>query len=87
MPAMKLSDLSANIRKEISPLAVGQVSKPIKVAGNFHIFKLEEKTFSGSDDYARSKRKLEFELRSLEIFDQTQKWIVDQRRRSKIIIM
>ena len=50
----------------------------------FHIFFLEEKKFSGSREFLTQKKQLEFELRNLELANQTRRWLTEQRQKSKV---
>ncbi len=87
MPEVSLKDLSSSIRTEVENLEVGKFTAPIKTGNGFHIFYLERKKFSGSDEFIKQKRQLEFELRNIELVAQTKKWLVEQRRKSKINII
>jgi peptidyl-prolyl cis-trans isomerase SurA len=87
MNEVKLNELSDMIRPEIETLTTGAFTQPIKTPGGFYIFYLEKKRFSGSDDFGRQKKQLEYELKNIEFASQTKKWLAEQRRRSKIKII
>lgn len=87
MAAIQLSDLSQQVRDVIAPLAEGEFTQPISTPAGYYIFFLEKRQFSGSSGFDKQKQRLEFELRSEELANQTQKWLVEQRRLSKIKII
>lgn len=87
MAEVALKDLSSAIRTEVENLEVGKFTSPIKVGNNYHIFYLDKKKFSGSDDFVKQKRQLEFELKNVELIAQTKKWLADQRRKSKVNVL
>ena len=83
MTGIRLKDLAGTIRSEVESLEVEQFTIPVRTQLGFHIFYLEEKNFSGSQDFLSQKQRLEFELRNLEIRNQTREWLADQRQRTK----
>jgi peptidyl-prolyl cis-trans isomerase SurA len=87
MPPVQMSDLAEQIRGLVAPLSAGEFTEPVETPAGFYIFYLEKKQFSGSSDFAKQKSRLEFELRSEELATQTQKWLNEQRRRSKINVI
>jgi len=87
MAPVKAKDLSASIRPQIEPLEVGQFTQPVKTTLGFHIFLLEEKKFSGSQDFLSKKKQLEFELRNTELMNQTRRWLSEQRQKSKVEVV
>ena len=87
MSPVKLNELSTNIKKEIAPLEEGGFTNPIESDSGFFIFALEKKNFLRDKNFQAQKQQLEFELRNEELQRQTQKWIIAQRRRSKIEII
>lgn len=84
MQPVKLKDLSPTIRTEVEAIDVAQFTKPVRTSLGFHIFYLEEKKFSGSTEFESQKKKLEFELRNLELANQTRRWLTEQRQKSKV---
>ncbi len=84
MAPVKLKDLSQSIRTEVETLDIAQFTKPVRTSLGFHIFWLEEKKFSGSTEFESQKKKLEFELRNLELANQTRRWLTEQRQKSKV---
>ncbi len=84
MGKIRAADLAPMIRDAIKPLDVGQYSQPVRTPIGFHIFKLESKEFSGSEDFMREKDRLESELVLQENESQTKKWLSEQRRRSEV---
>jgi peptidyl-prolyl cis-trans isomerase SurA len=87
LPLMKLVDLNKAIQSEVGSLEPGQFTKPIKTGLGWHIFLLEEKKFSTNKNFLANKTKLQEELFVLEVQEQTKRWVMDQRRRSKITII
>ncbi len=87
MAPVRAKDLASSIRVEVENLEAGQFSMPVKTAVGFHIFLLEERKFSGGSEFRRMKGQLEAELRGQELTDQTRRWIIEQRQRSKIEII
>lgn len=87
MAPVRAKDLASSIRVEVENLEAGQFSMPVKTAVGFHIFLLEERRFSGGTEFKRIKGQLEAELRGQELSDQTRRWIVEQRQRSKIEVI
>ncbi len=84
MGAVKVKDLAPQIRNEVEALDVGQFTAPVRTSLGFHIFFLEEKKFSGSREFLTQKKQLEFELRNLELANQTRRWLTEQRQKSKV---
>jgi peptidyl-prolyl cis-trans isomerase SurA len=84
MQGITLKDLSGQIKAEVESLATGEFSSPVRTALGFHIFYLEDKKFSGSQEFLDKKKSLEFELRNVELANQTKKWLEQQRQRAKI---
>jgi peptidyl-prolyl cis-trans isomerase SurA len=87
MKNIKLRDLAGQIRTEVEGLELKKFTTPIRTSLGFHIFFLENKVFAGSDEFKNQKQKLEFELRTRELTNQTKKWLADQRQKSKIEIV
>lgn len=87
MSGVKLKDLNKALRKSIAPLKVGEFTKPVETPLGYHIFYIEDKQFTNSDEFNAQKRQLEFELRSKELETQTRHWLKEMRQKSKIDIM
>jgi parvulin-like peptidyl-prolyl isomerase len=87
MSGVKLSDLSDSIRKEVEKLDAGKFTLPVRSPLGFHIFFLESKKFSGSDEFLKQKRELENELMMVEAEAQTKRWLTDFRRKNEIKIV
>jgi peptidyl-prolyl cis-trans isomerase SurA len=87
MAPVKAKDLAPQIRGEVEALDVSKFSAPIRTALGFHIFFLEEKRFAGSQEFASQRKQLEFELRNLEIGNQTRRWLSEQRQKSKVEVI
>ena len=87
MQPVRAKDLAPNIRTEVESLEVGQFTTPVRTALGFHVFYLEEKAFSGSQEFAAQKRQLEFDLRNQELMNQTRRWLTEQRQKSKVEIV
>lgn len=87
MGTVNLKDLAAPIQKAVEGLQQGEFTRPVELGGSFYIFKLDDKQFSGSDDFAGSKAKLENELRMVQADTQTQKWLDQRRQRSEVKVL
>ncbi len=87
MQGIKLRDLSGSIRAGVENLEVGKFSAPIQTTAGLHIFLLEDRKFSGGREFQSQKSNLEFELRNLELAAQTQRWLAEERQRSKVEII
>jgi len=87
MAPVKLKDLATQIRAVIEPLEVGKFTDPVRTPLGFHIFYLEAKKFSGSDEFKSQKKQLEFELRNIELANQTKRWLTEQRQKSDVKII
>lgn len=87
MPPLYLKDMARVFQKAIKPLKEGEFSEPVAIASGIYFFYLEKRSFAGSEDYKKRKSKLSFDLRRLEVGKQTIKWLKDQRRKSKIMII
>ncbi len=87
MKGIRLKDLNAQIRAEVENLDVNQFTPPVRTAMGFHLFYLEEKQFSGSQEFQAQKKQLEFELRGVELANQTRRWLTEQRQKSKVEVI
>ncbi|NRA44856.1 MAG: SurA N-terminal domain-containing protein [Oligoflexales bacterium] len=83
----KLTDLDKNIAKVVKPLDEKEFAKPLKWNNGIYIFYLESKKFAGSSHFLAKKQELEFELRQKELAEQMQRWLKEQRQKSKIRII
>lgn len=88
-PAMnlKLTDLDQNIARVVKPLDEKEFAKPLKWNNGIYIFYLESKKFAGSSHFLAKKQELEFELRQKELVEQMQRWLKEQRQKSKIRVI
>lgn len=84
---IRLRELATSFQAQIEPLEVGQFSPPIATEMGFFLFLLEDKNFSGSDEFERKRKSLEYELRNMELTAQTRRWLAEQRQRSKVEII
>lgn len=84
---VKSKDLAPAIRGEVEVLEPGKFTLPVRTSLGFHIFYLEEKRFAGSQEYQTRRRELEFELRNVELQNQTRRWLSEQRQKSKVEIL
>lgn len=87
LPPLKLGDLNGTFQNEIQKLESGQFTNPIKTPMGWYLFFLESKQFTASRGFLANKAKLQEELFVSEVQEQTRRWVVDQRRKSKIIII
>lgn len=84
MAGLKSKDLAGPIRTAVETLEAGQFTAPVRTALGFHIFLLEEKKLSGSREFVERKKQLEVELRTVELANQTKRWLTEQRQKSKV---
>lgn len=84
---IRLKDLNGSIRSAVEGLDIGQFTTPVRTSAGFHVFYLEEKRFSGSSEFQTQKKQLEFELRNAEAANQTRRWLMEQRQKSKIEVV
>lgn len=87
MKSIRLKDLAAQIRAEVENLEIGQFTAPVRTALGFHIFFLEAKQFSGSQEFQAQKKQLEYELLGVELISQTRRWLTEQRQKSKVEVI
>lgn len=67
---IKSSSLSSQIRKHITSVEQGNVSKPLKLGGNYHLFYIEKKDIAQSDAFEKVKPQIAnylFERKSINI--------------------
>jgi peptidyl-prolyl cis-trans isomerase SurA len=87
LPPLKLGDLNQILQSEIQKLEPGQFTPPIKTPMGWYLFFLENKQFTASRGFLANKAKLQDELLYLELQEQTKRWVVEQRRKSKVILI
>lgn len=87
LPLMKLGDLNASIQSAVASLEPDQFTKPIKTGLGWHIFQLDEKKIAMNKGFLANRQKLQEELFVMEVQEQTKRWVIDQRRRSKITVI
>jgi len=79
--------LASSIRSSVENLQVGQFTRPIKTSLGFHVFLLQQKKLTSSDDFITKKKQLEMELRTTELMDQTRHWLSEQLQKTKIEVL
>ncbi|MBP6217112.1 MAG: SurA N-terminal domain-containing protein [Oligoflexales bacterium] len=82
--AYRLKDFSPDIRQELEKLQIGEFSRPVETSSGFFLFFLENKKFTGSQDYQSKAKELENELLAVEIEAQLINWIKTARAKAKI---
>lgn len=87
MAGIRLKDLAGSIRTEVEGLEESQFTVPLRTSLGFHIFYLQDKAFSSSAEFENQKKQLEFELRNVELVNQTRRWLSEQRQKSKVEIL
>ena len=85
--SVKLTDLDKNIAKVVKPLNEKEFAKPLYWNNGIFIFYLESKKFADNSDFLAKKQQLEFELRQKELAEQMQRWLKEQRQKSKIRVI
>ncbi|MFK7822607.1 MAG: SurA N-terminal domain-containing protein [Oligoflexales bacterium] len=83
----KLAHLDKNIAKVVKPLDEKEFAEPLRLKNGIYIFYLESKQFADNTDFLAKKEKLEFELRQKELAEQMQRWLKEQRQKSKIRVI
>lgn len=81
---VRLKDLASNLKSSIEALKPGEVSNPIPIGPNFLFIKLVDRKVTLNREFETQKQKLEQELKILELRNQTNKWLSEQRQRSTI---
>ncbi len=81
---IKIKDLASNIRNIIDQLKPGEFSAPIPTANGLQIFQVVEKKLGVNKEFQERRSQLEQELRVVELRNQTNKWLADQRQRVTI---
>jgi peptidyl-prolyl cis-trans isomerase SurA len=84
---VKAKDLAPQIRAEVESLGEGQISKPIATGDGLYLVYVERKDFADSGKFAEQKEALENELRQNELAVQLERWLAQERSKSKITIM
>lgn len=84
MAGIKAKDLGEAIRVSVEALQIGGFTGPIRTSLGWHIFKLEEKKVSSNREFYEKRKLIENDLRVAELAKQTQRWLADQRQKSKI---
>lgn len=87
MAPVKSKDLAASLRPAIEALEVGQFTAPVQTSLGYHVFFLEEKKFTGGQEFQKQKKQLEMELTTSELMAQTRRWLQEQRQKSKVEII
>lgn len=81
---IKIKDLASNIRGVIDQLKPGEFSNPITTANGIQIFQVVERKLGVNKEFQDRKSQLEQELRVVELRNQTNKYLSDQRQRVTI---
>ena len=81
---IKIKDLASSIRGVIDQLKPGEFSNPITTANGIQIFQVVERKLGVNKEFQDRKSQLEQELRVVELRNQTNKYLSDQRQRVTI---
>jgi peptidyl-prolyl cis-trans isomerase SurA len=81
---LKIKDLALNIRDAVDPLKNGEFTKPIASGNNLIIFQVVDKKLTVNKEFETKRAQLEQELKLLELRNQTNKWLDDQRQKVTI---
>jgi peptidyl-prolyl cis-trans isomerase SurA len=84
---VKAKDLAPQIRAEVEALGEGQFSKPIATGAGVYVIFVERKDFADKGGFAAQKEQLEYELRQNELATQLNRWLEQERSKSKITIV
>lgn len=87
LPKITLKDLAQSLRTHVESLEIGKSTAPIRLDNGFALFYVDDKRFASSAEFESKKRELEYELRSIEIQNQTRRWLSEQRQKSKVEII
>ncbi|MCX6116584.1 MAG: peptidylprolyl isomerase, partial [Proteobacteria bacterium] len=82
--SVKLVDLAPKIRDVVDPLKTNEFSNPVQIGNTIFIFQVVDRTLAINRDYEKKRQQLEQELRVIELKNQTNKWLSDQRQRIAI---
>lgn len=81
---IKIKDLASNIRGVIDQLKPGEFSNPISTPNGIQIFQVVERKLGVNKEFQDRRAQLEQELRVVELRNQTNKYLADQRQRVTI---
>lgn len=82
--AIKLKDLTPNLKSAIDPLKPGEVTPPINTPRGLMIFQLVERRLGENREYSSQKDRLLQELRMIELVNQTARWLAEQHQRVSV---
>lgn len=82
--AIKLKDLTPNLKSAIDPLKPGEVTPPINTPRGLMIFQLVERRLGENREYSSQKDRLLQELRMIELVNQTSRWLAEQHQRVSV---
>jgi peptidyl-prolyl cis-trans isomerase SurA len=87
MSGLHLKDLATSIRSSIETLKVNEISEPVRIANSIFIFQLVERKLGSNKDFEAKKQQLERELRLIELRNQTNHWLTENRQKAAIQIL
>ena len=82
--AIKLKDLTPNLKSAIDTLKPGDVTPPISTPRGLMIFQLVERRLGENREYSSQKDRLLQELRMMELVNQTARWLAEQHQRVSV---
>lgn len=81
---LRLDQLNPNLAQAVDHLKIGEISEPVFLGPNVHIFKLLDKKIIGSYPFAEVKDKIEQELTVERTKTQYQKWLNELKEKAHI---
>jgi peptidyl-prolyl cis-trans isomerase SurA len=81
---LKLKDLAPTIRGIVEPLKAGDFAGPIEIGSSFMFFKLLDRKVTIDKGFEAKRQELEQQLKILELRNQTNQWLAEQRLRATI---
>lgn len=81
---IKIKDLSPNIRNVVDPLKAGEFTGPIQTPGSIMFFQVVDRKLAVNNDFKARRQQLEQELKLVELKNQTNRWLADQRQKVTI---
>jgi peptidyl-prolyl cis-trans isomerase SurA len=81
---VKVRDLAPSIRSAVENLKPGEFTAPIPGVNSFMFFQVADLKLTTSNEYQAKKPQLEQELKLVELRNQTNRWLADQRQKVTI---
>lgn len=87
MEGIRAKDLSPNIKQAVENLKPGEFSRAVKFDNGYRIFEVADRKISGNQEFQEKKAQLQQQLERIEMGNQTNKWLAQQRQKTNIKII